>query len=474
VSVIAAMVLSCAAVANSSGDLVLFSNGQEGCTIGVASGIVTNDGRPVLWKVRDITEEPARQQLVYVPGSPYNYIGVCTEGEGIYMGLNEAGVASGNSLVRPIPGLAPNSSVQSTILWSLGTVGPVKDFFLSGQQAGTCDASGCFAFIDALGNATILEVNRSVQIWEYDSLNPARQDQGLYGFVVRANEFHMRPDGRDNTGIGGRYASGVHNVLALIAGGGLTVTGLVQGTGDSGDYYEFLRYGPGRELETIARPTTHSAVVVHGVLPDEDPALATMWVLLGQTNYSIAVPAWARVSKVPECLRSGLMYDRARSLWAQGEEETTQASVFPLEAHLFDVVTETLLPHWRASGVPTVAETTRIEARMADDAYSLLDCLDNRRKDNQPPMLSFDASIDGLTSTFSVTADDPDGTVVATIWDFGDDCYSADPASVHIYNEPGTYLISCTVTDDCGVSVTDWRYYEVPANTDLAGGEIGR
>jgi hypothetical protein len=206
---------------------------------------------------------------------------------------------------------------------------------------------------------------------------------------------------------------------------------------------------------------------VHGVLPEEDPALATMWVLLGQTNYSIAVPTWARVAKIPECLRSGLMYERAKSLRAKGEEEITQASVFPMEAHLFDVVTEYLLPRWRASGVPTVAEMTRIEARMADDAYSLLDCLDNRQDDNQPPMVSFNASIDGLTATFSVTADDPDGVVVATIWNFGDDHYSADPAPVHIYDEPGTYLVSCTALDDCGVRVTDWRYYEVSADVDI-------
>jgi len=466
-AIVAILVASQTAVASPSADLVLLKDDLEECTIGVADGSVTPDGRPLLWKVRDIGQEATRQQLVYISGSPYNQIGVCTEGEGIYMGLNEAAVASGNSLVKLTSASAPNSSVQSYILRSFGTVDEVSDYFWSGKQAGACTASGCFPFIDALGNATILEVNRSVQIWEYDSLDPDREDQGLYGFVVRANEFHMRTDGRDNTSIGGRYACGVHNVLGLIAGGGLTVAGLIQGAGDSRDYHEFLRYGPGRELETISRPTTQSAVVVHGVLPDEDPALATMWVLLGQTNYSIAVPTWARVAKVPECLRSGLMYDRARSLWAKGEEQTTQASVFPLEAHLLYMVTEILLPHWRASGVPTVEEMTRIEARMADDAYNLLDCLDNRRNDNQAPTVSLEASTDGLTLTFSAAADDPDGTVVATIWDFGDDCYSADPAGLHVYREPGIYLVSCTVTDDCGVSVTDWRHCEIRVGTDL-------
>jgi hypothetical protein len=462
------LVASQAASASSSDDLVILKDNLEQCTVGVANGLVTADSRALLWKVRDIGQEPARQQLMHISGSLFSCIGVCTEGDGIYMGLNESGVATGNSLVRPIPGLAPNSSVQSHILQNFATVDQIDDYFWSGRQAGTCTASGCFSFIDALGNAAILEVNRSVQIWEYNSLDPARQEQGLYGFVVRANEFHMESDGRDNTAIGGRYASGAHNILGLIADGGLSVAGLIQGTVDSQDYHDFVRYGPSREMATIARDTTHSAIVVHGVLPDEDPALATMWVMLGQTNYSIAVPTWAKVSQIPQCLASGLMYDRARSLYLKGEEAITQASVFPLEAHLLDVVTETLLPHWRACGVPDISEMTRIESRMADDAYSLLDCLDTRQKDNQAPTVSFYATPDSQTLAFDVVAED-DGAITAAYWDFDDGDYSPDFAVSHTYDQPGTYLVSCTVKDDCFVSVTDWRYYKVPVNTDFSG-----
>jgi hypothetical protein len=129
------------------------------------------------------------------------------------------GVASGNSLVRLISGSVPNSLVQATILRNFATAGQIEDYFLDQMQARTCQASGCFPFIDAIGNAAILEVNRSAQVWGYDGLNLARQAQGLYGFVVRANEFHMRSDGTDNASIGGRYASGVYNALGLIAHG---------------------------------------------------------------------------------------------------------------------------------------------------------------------------------------------------------------------------------------------------------------
>lgn len=467
-SVTTVVVVSAAALANSAGGLVRFSDAGDGCTIGVAHGSVTTDGRPLLWKVRDIGLDSARQQMVYVTGSPYSCIGVCTEGEGIYMGLNQAGVASGNSLVKFSTAPAPNSWVQTYILQSFGTVDQIKDYFRSGQQAGTCQASSCFPFIDAAGAAKIFEVERSNSLWAYDSLDPGRQAQGVYGFVVRANEFHMRPDGTDNTSIGGRYASGVYNVLGLILDSALSAKSLVQGPRDGQGYREFVRYGPGRELAAIARDTTHSAIVVHGVLPDEDPALATMWVLLGQTNYSIAVPTWARVSDVPPCLAGGVMYDRARSLWLKGNEELTQASVFPAEAHLFEVVTETLLPHWRACGAPSVSEMTRIENRMAQDAYSLLDCLDRRKSNNQAPTVSFVGEPNALTWSFTVTADDPNGVIAAIEWDFGGGCHSAEISPSHVYNEPGTYLVSCTVTDDDGVSVTAWQYYEVPGIIDIA------
>ena len=454
-----------------SGDVwVLSDGGQEGCTVGVAGGEVTQDGRPILWKVRDVGSE-GRQQLVYVEDSPHSYIGVRSEGGDVYMGLSEAGVASGNSLVRLSSGSASNASVQEHILRSFASVDQIADYFTSEQQAGTCNASGCFPFIDAAGGARIFEVDRSRQLWAYDSLDPARQVQGLHGFVVRANEFHMTDDGTDDAGTGGRYACGVHNILGLIADGALSVRTLVQGRGDSHDDYEFIRYGPGRELSTISRDTTRSAIVVHGTLPDEDPALATMWVLLGQTNYSIAVPTWARVPKLPECLRSGQMYDRAKSLWIKGEEETTQAGIFPVEAHFFDVVTETLLPHWRIHGVPEVPEMIRIETRMADDAYSLLDCLDNRRKDNQAPMLSVSAAADGATLGFTVAAEDSDGAVVTTQWDFGDGWYSSEVSPSHVYGEAGTYLVSCTATDDCGVSVTAWHYVQVAGKADVASRE---
>jgi hypothetical protein len=67
------------------------------CTIGAASGYVTEDGRPILWKVRDLNNPAARQQLVHVSSYPYSYIGVRSEGGEVTMGLNEAAMSCGYS-----------------------------------------------------------------------------------------------------------------------------------------------------------------------------------------------------------------------------------------------------------------------------------------------------------------------------------------------------------------------------------------
>ena len=138
---------------------------------------------------------------------------------------------------------------------------------------------------------------------------------------------------------------------------------------------------------------------------------------------------------------------------------------------MFDIVVNTLLPHWRAEGVPLVGEMTRIEHTMANDAYSLLDCLDNYQSDNKAPEVSFNAFPDGLTLHFTLAANDSDGTIISAEWNFGDDQTAIQSSPSHTYAEPGTYLVSCTVTDDDGVSITDWRYYVVPVNCDLAGGD---
>jgi hypothetical protein len=158
-----------------------------------------------------------------------------------------------------------------------------------------------------------------------------------------------------------------------------------------------------------------------------------------------------------------------KSLYNTGDEVTVQKSTFPVEGHMFDVVIDILLPHWRANGVPSVDDVNRVEHQMAEDAFSLLYCLNNTQSDNMAPEVTFEALPEGLTIDFEPIAKDSDGTIDNIEWNFGDNQTSSQASPSHTYVEAGTYLVSCTVTDDDGVSITDWRYYVVPVDFDLFG-----
>ncbi|MCK4661192.1 MAG: PKD domain-containing protein [Phycisphaerae bacterium] len=453
----------------------------------------------------------------------------------------------------------------------------------------------------------MFEINNSNWVIEYDTLDPDRILQGMYGWVVRANEWHQNADGTDDPITTGRYYSGIFNIGGLIDENLLSAETIMQGN-NGADGYEFMRYGPYRPLATIAQPTVCSSMIVHGVAPRENPVLSTMWTALGQANYAIAVPTWVHVSEIPPCLGNGDMAVVVNLLEYVGNETVTQASVFPVEAHLFDEVAE-LMTRWRRSPSLALRDMGRVETRMADDAYSLLYCLAHVQPDNQAPTVtirispqskcyvqlmgdgiaidnlsvflppsykyeddfsttkaekdSYDHSAfwpemafpppypylfythavqpsgalafvdydnvyahlaycfplhhltsvtdslhprrgimklevfdlgdgygayslsgDGVHWTlpmplefgaqaitldpgagysyrFVATAEDEDGTIEEYLWDFGDGETASGVSAWHTYDAPGWYLVSCTVTDDDGVSITDWRYLYV-------------
>jgi hypothetical protein len=54
-----------------------------------------------------------------------------------------------------------------------------------------------------------------------------------------------------------------------------------------------------RTYHSINRFRTASCAVFHGVLPDENPLLTTMWVILGEPVCGVAVPLWVSAGSAP-------------------------------------------------------------------------------------------------------------------------------------------------------------------------------
>ena len=69
-----------------------------------------------------------------------------------------------------------------------------------------------------------------------------------------------------------------------------------------------------------------------------------------------------------------------------------------------------------------------------------------------PPLASFTVTSSGTTATFTSTSVDPDGTIAAYLWDFGDGTTSTLARPSHTYPAPGRYFARLTVTDSAGAS----------------------
>ena len=67
---------------------------------------------------------------------------------------------------------------------------------------------------------------------------------------------------------------------------------------------------------------------------------------------------------------------------------------------------------------------------------------------NQAPTSSFSFSCSNLTCNFTDGSSDPDGSVVAWAWDFGDGTQSSEQNPQHRFPAGGTYDVTLTVTDD--------------------------
>ena len=68
---------------------------------------------------------------------------------------------------------------------------------------------------------------------------------------------------------------------------------------------------------------------------------------------------------------------------------------------------------------------------------------------NQPPVAAFNSSVTNLTATLDGSgSSDPDGTITAYAWDFGDGQTGSGANVAHGYAVAGTYPVTLTVTDN--------------------------
>jgi hypothetical protein len=292
------------------------------CTTAVVSGRATADGRPILWKNRDAPEQNNR--VVHSDGPGHAYLAVVNAGSGgaVWMGVNEKGFCVENSVVKDMPrggkGGLGNGEFMRHALATCATVAEFEALLKKTNETGRGTQAN-FGVIDAAGGAAIFETGH-VSFVKFDANDPVTAP---HGYVVRSN-FTMTGTGEAKLRDGGDLAD-VYSGNRYLRADALVRDGVKAGTFDpryvlrhcardladaQGRPVRGSVNGPPGPLPpavdtdaTIGRRTTVSVGVFHGVRPGEDPQLTTLWVMLGDPAFAVAVPCWVRAGGVAAPLK---------------------------------------------------------------------------------------------------------------------------------------------------------------------------
>ena len=465
-------------------------------TIGGAMGNASADARPIVWKNRDGGQPTGsnRHYLSYVVSRTHRYLGVHPSDADPRMGVNETGLAFGNCTASAFTS-SPNYDYANTqafkqfVLGEMSSLSQVRQAIQDNMLGTANDWPDSIALMpgifDANGKAALWELG-DAEVYEYDLENPARLAQNPWQIYARDNTVHRHTDHTDDWSHSRqRYRIPRDRLTSAAAAGGNSVADVLR-TARVGD--------PGfDDADTPSRPQTSTTMIAHGVLPGEDPRVVTMWNTLGQPDYAALVPVWVAIgdqlspraaSNDPDASLSGASEKLFLMKDSTDFDEAVNAQLEPMEANFFEIVAAART-RWLRDGFVS-DEARRIHQEASETAWHTMDTLASGTPQslNATPLLTdLSASVDGLTVTFGAVASDPDGSLVATEWDFGDGVTATGTAPVHSYAANGTYLVRCRVSDDAGSRNSRWRYLTLgPTSTvpvvtlsapDASAGEPG-
>lgn len=284
---------------------------QEECTVAVVSGKATVDGRPLLWKNRDTSN--LDNEVAYFNDGKYPYIGVINVGDRtqVWMGVNSAGFAIMNSESQDLEGdtLDAEGYLMKQALMECATAADFEQLLLKTNEPGR-ETKANFGVIDAAGSAVFFETGNH-SFTKFDANDPAIAP---LGFIVRANFAMTAVDTSKSYGQI-RYKRANELFEIFIVEKNLSHQTILRHiardlVNEKTDPYPLPFKGqedgkPGgfiRTYNSINRFRTASCAVFHGVLPDENPLLTTLWVILGEPICGVAIPLWVAAGDVPPAL----------------------------------------------------------------------------------------------------------------------------------------------------------------------------
>lgn len=277
------------------------------CTSAIISGKASPNGRPLLWKHRD--SNAFENKLMYFKGFKYDFIADVnvrdTLANSVWMGSNTTGFSIMNTASYNVDTTNINNIPRQRDGWvmkrALAECATLADFeALLDTLVGKWGVSSNFGVIDAQGGAAYYEVD--YHSWKkFDVNDPSIAPDG---YIIRTN---YSVSGRDLKGQGyiryetakeifnEHYNKDKHiclsfllktadrNMLHSLTRDDVYKMDLPQDTTDK----KFIAF-----RDFIVRYTTVSSMIVQGVKPGEDPALTTLWTVLGFPVTTLVTPVW--------------------------------------------------------------------------------------------------------------------------------------------------------------------------------------
>jgi hypothetical protein len=398
----------------------------EECTIGVASGRATQDGRPMIWKSRDT--EGHDNAVFFNTSRKYRFLSVIDTGSRneSWMALNERGFAILNSALYDLEPSDAGMSNGVFMSYAAGTCASMGDFvrLLDSTNIGGRRTAANFAVMDSTGAAAIFETGGR-SYWKYDATDTTNCPKG---YLVRTN-FSLAGGGTEGNI---RFLRSSVLVDAFYEGDSLLPKTILRyqmrDLADPGGipyplpFHGAINGGPYGFIPattTICRTITASAAVIQGVRAGEPSQTSTMWTILGRPVAGIAVPYW------PVCMPPSLSVDRptaplsniANEIFFKISGGPTWPSyinsillkddngggllreIFKNE-DLIIAEADTILKRWRDGGSPT-SEVVRAESTYAEFAFDALTAISRTITGTGP------ASAVTATEAYSLAANYP-------------------------------------------------------------------
>jgi len=285
------------------------------CTIGVFGEGVTPDGRPILWKNRDVAN--SNQRFIYVESYQRDgiwtipYIGdvYSSDSSRVYMGANSEGFAIINSDSHNLNDTLDEGIDDGTLMRiALETCENMADFEVLLDSTDIIGRKNCWNFgtMDKAGECAIFECGNH----SYIKLVPDINELLGCGYLIRAN-FSLS-GGDQQTGFD-RYKRAIELTEDRLISGAMdeqyVLSHMMRDLANPYDnpypwpYFRSQAGGPEGYIFnygcTISNNRTSSAVVIKGIRPGEDPLMTTIYAVIGSPDISLAYPLWVGARTVP-------------------------------------------------------------------------------------------------------------------------------------------------------------------------------